>query len=206
MDPWNDIKQDREQFADYLQSLDADDWDKPSLCDGWTVKGVSTHLLVTPTMSKGKIFLSFLGSGFNLDKMSAKLVDQMTNEMSTDQIIEATRSTAGVQSVPPGLKAIGVFGEVLTHTADISLALDKPLDLPVDHYVTGLDHMKGVQPVLGCKKRIEGLQLVATDAEWTTGDGPKVEGPAKLLLSAMTGRRAPLDQLSGEGVETLRNR
>jgi len=82
----------------------------------------------------------------------------------------------------------------------------KPLDLPVDHYVVGLSYMQGVQPVLGCKKRIEGLQLKATDADWSTGEGPLVEGPAKLVLSAMTGRRAALDQLSGDGVETMRSR
>ena len=206
MDPWNDIKADREAFADYLETLSSDEWDTQSLCDEWTVKGVTTHLLVTPTMSKGQIFFSFLGSGFNLDKMSAKLVKQMTAELSPDQIVAKTRDTAGVQSAPPGLKPLGVFGEVLTHTSDISLALKKPLDLPVEHYVIGLDYMKDVQPVLGCKKRIEGLQMKASDADWSTGDGPLVEGPAKELLSAMTGRRAALDALTGDGVDIMKVR
>ena len=159
MDPWPYIKSDREALADYLETLDADDWQKPSLCDQWTVKGVATHMLVTPMVSKGKIFFSFLGSGFNLDKMSAKFVKSMSTEMSTDDIVAKTRETAGSQSAPPGLKPMGVLGEVLTHSGDISLAVGKPFDLPVDHYVVGLDYMKDVQPVVGCKKRIEGLQL-----------------------------------------------
>jgi uncharacterized protein (TIGR03083 family) len=206
MDPWGPIKIDREQLADYLATLAPEDWDKASLCDGWTVKGVATHLLVTPTMSKGAIFFAFLGSGFNLSKMSQKQIDRMTSEMSTDEIVTKTRDTAGVQSAPPGLKPMGVLGEVLTHSSDISLAVGRPLDLPVDHYVLGLDYMKDVQPVLGCKKRIEGLQLRATDAEWTTGAGPVVEGDAKHLLSAMTGRTTALDALNGDGVETMRAR
>jgi uncharacterized protein (TIGR03083 family) len=206
MDPWGMIKADREAFADYLATLSPADWDKPSLCEGWTVKGVTTHLLVTPTMSKGKVMLGFLGAGFNLGKFSGKLVDKMTSEMSTDEIIAKTRESAGVQAAPPGLKPMGVLGEVLTHTADVSLAVGKPFDLPVDHYVAGLDYMKDVQPVLGCKKRIEGLQLKANDAEWSVGDGPAVMGTAKELLSAMTGRKAALDGLSGEGVEILRDR
>jgi hypothetical protein len=94
----------------------------------------------------------------------------------------------------------------LTHTGDISLAVGKPLDLPVVHYVIGLDYMKDVQPVLGCKQRIDGLLLKATDVDWSTGDGPLVEGDAKHLLSAMTGRRAVLDDLTGEGVEIMRGR
>ena len=206
MDPWNDVKADRERFADYLETLDAADWETESLCQGWTVKAVTTHLLVTTTMSKGQVFGSFLKAGFNLDKMNAKLIAQMTAALSTDEIIAKTRATAGSASAPPGLKPLGVFSEVLTHTADISLAVGKPLDLPPEHYIIGLDYLKGVQPVLGCKKRIEGLRLQATDADWSTGEGPLVEGPAKILVTAMTGRRATLDQLTGEGVEVLRGR
>ncbi len=206
MDPWEHISTDRVAFADYLETLAPDDWDTTSLCTDWTVKGVTTHLLVPPTMSKGQIFGAFLGSGFNLDKMSAKLVAKMTASMSTDEIVSQTRATAGVQSAPPGLKPIGVLAEVLTHATDVSLAVGKPFDLPIDHYVMGLEHMKDVQPVLGCKKRIAGLQLKATDADWSTGSGPLVEGTAKLLLSAMTGRSAAYDQLTGDGVATLQTR
>lgn len=206
MDPWEGIESDREIFADYLETLSDDDWAKDSLCEGWTVKGVAAHLLVTPTMSKGQLFISFLGSGFNLHKMSDKQIARMTEEMSTDEIVAKTRETAGVRRAPIGLSALGVFGEVLTHTSDISLAIDKPLDIPADHYVVGLDYMKGVQPFLGCKKRIEGLQLKATDADWSIGEGPLVEGDAVHLLSAMTGRKAPLDDLTGDGVEMMRSR
>ena len=62
-----------------------------------------------------------------------------------------------------------------------------------------------------------------TDEEWATaslcpgwsvrdvlghliGSGPEVTGPALSLLMAMTGRAAALDDLSGEGVPTLRSR
>ena len=40
----------------------------------------------------------------------------------------------------------------------------------------------------------------------TYGDGPIVEGDAKHLLSAMTGRTAALDSLTGDGVDVLRSR
>ena len=206
MTPWDEVTMDRGSLADYLGSLTREEWERPSLCDGWTIKGVATHLLVTPTMSKGKIFFAFAGSGFNLSKMSQRQIDRMTSEMLNDDIVTMTRDTAPVRSAPPGLNPMGVLGELLTHSSDISLALDKPLDLPVDHYVLGLDHMKNVQPILGCKKRIEGLQLRATDADWAHGQGPIVEGDAKHLLSAMTGRKAVLAALTGDGVEVLRSR
>lgn len=206
MDVWELIETDRLAFAEYLASLSGQDWEAPSWCDDWTVKGVTTHLLVTPTMSKGQVFLAFLKSGFNLDKMSAKLVRQMTVSMSNAQIVTTTRETAGVRSAPPGLKPIGVFGELLVHSNDISMALGKSFKVPLEHYVIGLDHYKDVQPVLGCKKRIAGLQLRATDASWSTGAGPLVEGDAQSLLSAMTGRTEACRALNGDGVEILRSR
>ena len=206
MDVWELIETDRLAFADYLASLSAQDWDAPSWCDDWTVKAVTTHLLVTPTMSKGQVFRAFLKSGFNLDKMSAKLVKHMTASMSNEQTVTATRETAGVRSAPPGLKPIGVFGELLVHASDISFALGKSFKLPLEHYVIGLDHFKDVQRVLGCKKRIAGLKLRATDADWSTGTGPLVEGDAQTLLMAMTGRRDACSALSGDGVEVLRRR
>jgi uncharacterized protein (TIGR03083 family) len=170
------------------------------------VKDVALHLLVTPTMSKGKVMVGFIGSGFNLGKFSQKQIDRMAGEYSTDQIVATTRETAGARSAPPGLKPLGVLGEVLTHAGDIALAVGKPLQFPPEHYVQGLDHMKDVQPILGCKKRIEGLALSATDADWSTGDGPEVSGDACHLLLAMTGRKPAFDALSGDGVEIMRDR
>jgi hypothetical protein len=59
---------------------------------------------------------------------------------------------------------------------------------------------------VGTKKRISGLRLVATDVAWTHGAGAEVSGPGISLLMAMTGRRAGLEGLSGDGLATLRNR
>jgi uncharacterized protein (TIGR03083 family) len=206
MDPWDAINQDRQAFAGYLATLSPEDWKKPTWCEQWSVKAVASHLLVPPTMSKGQVFLSFLKAGFNLDKMSATLIAGMDKAMSNEDIVTTTRSTAGVRSAPPGLKPLGVFSEILVHASDISLAIGKPFDFPIDHYVIGLNYMKDVQPVLGCKKRIAGLKLKAEDTDWSTGDGPLVEGSAKLLLSAMTGRPQALVSLRGDGVAVLRGR
>lgn len=206
MDVWNRVSEGRTAFAGYLSTLSAQDWAQPSWCEGWSVKDVTAHMLVPPTMSRGKVFVEFLSSGFNLNKMNAKLIKKLTGSMSTDEIVNATRSSATSRSAPPGLKPDGVLVELVVHSSDVALAVGKPFDLPVDHYVAGLDHMKGVQPVLGCKKRIEGLRLQATDASWSTGSGPVVEGNAKHLLSAMTGRKQALDSLTGDGVDVMRSR
>ena len=59
---------------------------------------------------------------------------------------------------------------------------------------------------VGAKKRISGVRLVATDADWSHGAGPELNGPMLSLLLAMTGRAAGLDGLTGEGVGVVRSR
>ena len=68
------------------------------------------------------------------------------------------------------------------------------------------DFYKGSNLLLGGKKRIAGLTLRATDADWSTGTGPEVAGPALSLMLVIAGRPAALDDLSGEGLATLQAR
>ncbi|MGL5826584.1 MAG: maleylpyruvate isomerase family mycothiol-dependent enzyme [Nocardioides sp.] len=206
MDPWEAVEPDREALAHYLGTLESADWSAPSWCDEWNVKAVAAHLLVPATKSKGEVFLSFVKSGFYLHKMSQRYVDAICAAMSTDEIVATTGATAGVRTAPPGLAPIGVLSDLVVHSVDIARAIGKPLTLPTEHYLMALDHMKTVQPVLGCKKRIAGLELRTTDAAWSTGEGPLVQGPADLVLAAMTGRRAALSGLTGPGVEVLASR
>ncbi|MEU7813268.1 maleylpyruvate isomerase N-terminal domain-containing protein [Pseudonocardia sp. NPDC049154] len=56
---------------------------------------------------------------------------------------------------------------------------------------------------LGGPKRVAGLELVATDAAWSSGEGPAVHGTVADLLLAAAGRPAALTGLSGPGVELL---
>jgi hypothetical protein len=68
------------------------------------------------------------------------------------------------------------------------------------------DFYKSSNLIIGAKRRIDGVRLVATDTEWSHGSGPEVSGPIVALLLAMTGRKAALGDLSGDGVATLQQR
>jgi hypothetical protein len=56
------------------------------------------------------------------------------------------------------------------------------------------------------KRRVDGVTLRATDADWRHGSGPEVSGPAIAPVMAMAGRKAALDDLTGDGVAVLRER
>jgi hypothetical protein len=72
--------------------------------------------------------------------------------------------------------------------------------------VTVADFYKGSNLLIGSKNRIAGLTLRATDTDWSHGSGPEVSGPILSLVMAMTGRKQADDDLSGDGVATLRSR
>jgi hypothetical protein len=75
--------------------------------------------------------------------------------------------------------------------------------VPEATLLTVADTIKRVGFPVHAKKRIAGLRMSATDADWSAGSGPSVEGPLTSLILVMAGRKAPLEDLSGEGVQAL---
>ncbi len=108
-------------------------------------------------------------------------------------------------SHPPG-PADTWLGETIVHGEDIRRPLGISREYPTAAVVRVADFYKGSNLIVGAKKRIAGLRLRATDADWATGEGPEVSGPVLALVLAMTGRTAALDDLSGDGVTELRSR
>ena len=53
------------------------------------------------------------------------------------------------------------------------------------------------------RKRLKGLRVMATDVDWTHGDGPEVRGPAEAIVLVALGRDVALADLDGDGVVRL---
>jgi len=68
------------------------------------------------------------------------------------------------------------------------------------------DNYTGTNLLIGSKRRIAGLHLVASDADWTHGEGPEVTGPLTSLILAMSGRTGALGDLDGPGVDLFTSR
>ena len=45
---WRAIEQERRSLADLLESLTDDQWNTPSLCQGWRVRDVAAHVALAP--------------------------------------------------------------------------------------------------------------------------------------------------------------
>jgi len=205
MDTWQMIKAERATLVDALDKLPEADWDKPSLCTGWTVREVVAHMIATATMTPPKFFGKLIGSGFNFQKLTRRDIAAITAGRTDAQLVDLLRSRIDSRTSPPG-PAPSWLGETIVHGEDIFRALGGYREHPVEHVVAVADFYKNSNLLIGAKNRISGVTLRATDTDWRHGTGPEVSGPILALVLAMTGRKVALDDLTGAGVDTLRGR
>jgi len=203
-EPWPTIHQERAALADDLAAVPDSRWSTPSLCEGWTVHDLLGHMVATAKMTPPAFLGGMVGAGFNFTKMANKHIARETGGGPASTVAEL-RSVVTSTKHPPG-PVDSWLGETIIHAEDIRRPLGITHDYPTDAVVRLLDFFKGSNVLIGAKKRIAGVTLRATDADWTTGSGPEASGPALSLLLAMTGRRAALADLTGDGVAVLQSR
>ncbi len=199
------ISSERASLVNALAALDDADWAKPSLCEGRTVRDTVGHIVATANTTPPKFIAGFVGSGFNFGKFADKGIQTTIAGRTNADLVEALRSTINSHSAPPGPTA-SWLGETIVHGEDVFRALGEYRPHPVEHVVAVADFYAGSNALIGSKKRIDGVTLVATDTEWRHGAGPEVSGPMIALVMAMTGRKVALDDVTGDGVSVLRAR
>jgi uncharacterized protein (TIGR03083 family) len=198
------IHAERGSLAEFLGTLAPEQWNTQSWCDKWTVQQVVGHLVAAGNITAAHFFSGLAMTGFSFDRFVDK--DLRPYAAGTpaevkerfDGIINSTRT-------PPGPSYVAL-GEVMVHGEDIRRPLGAKGDHAPEHLVTLAELYKKTGVPLRAKKRIAGLKLRATDADWSTGEGPEVAGPAMSLILAMVGRSKALDDCTGDGVEQLRQR
>jgi uncharacterized protein (TIGR03083 family) len=204
MDAWPMIKSEREGLVQLLEGLTPEQLNTPSLCEDWTVRKVAGHIIAGSQMSGGSFLAGFIGSGFRFNAMAEKDA-RKNSEGEPTQVAARLNDLVGATRHPPG-SVVAMLGECVVHGEDMRRPLGVKHTYPEDHLTATAEFYKKTGWPLGAKKRISGLTLKADDLDWSTGTGPEVSGPAIALILAMTGRKAGLDDLRGEGLETLSSR
>jgi uncharacterized protein (TIGR03083 family) len=201
---WPVIHAERKALATDLGALSQDQWSSPSLCTGWTVRDVVAHMTATAKMTPPAFFAKLAAAGFSFGRVQDSNIAAEKGGTPADTL-------AGFESVltsvkhPPG-PVDSWLGETIIHSEDIRRPLGIRHDYPSGAVVRVAEFYKRSNMLLGAKRRVSGVSLRATDADWSHGTGPEVSGPILSLVLAMTGRTAALAELSGDGVATLRGR
>lgn len=201
---WPTIHAERKALVDDLAGLTPEQWTTQSLCSEWNIHQVLAHQLSAAKMTPPKFFGKFAAAGFNFNKFAAKqvAVESVGGPAAT---LAAFRAAEPRETAPPGPKDTWL-GEAFVHGEDIRRPLGITRAYPLPEVARAIALYAKSNAIIGGKTRVAGLTLKATDTDFSVGSGPLVEGPAISLLLAASGRKSALDELSGPGVETLRER
>lgn len=192
-----------------LDELDDDAFDAPTLCAGWKVRDVVSHMLFAHTTPMPSVLALLAKNGFNVPKASLTTSVAYGSSHSAAEIRAEWRRVVD-QRVMKGLGKIvptkEAFVDHLIHHQDIRRPLARPRSIPAGRLAAALEAMPTIGGLVKSKKRMAGLRWTATDTEWTVGDGPEITGPAEALILLSSGRPAPIEEVSGAGVATLQKR
>jgi uncharacterized protein (TIGR03083 family) len=203
---WRVIEQERLSLADLLEGLTDEQWNAPSLCDGWRIKDVAAHVALAPQPpSPLTMVAEGLRAGGRFHKLNRDISVRHAERSGVDLVAEL-REHAASRRLPKVTNVRNILFDILVHGQDIAIPLAIPREMPLDAARAGVERVWTMGWPFGVKRNVKQFRYVATDVEWRAGHGPEVTGPVAALLLLLTGRPAALSRLSGPGVDDLRER
>lgn len=203
---WAVIDAVRTEVADLLDDLTPAQRARPSLCDAWTVRDVGAHLSMAALAPTSFVLAQAVRGGFRFDTIIREGTLAWSRDLTDAQVGENLRGLVGVRRLAPSTMWRDPLIDALVHRHDVADPLGIPLAPHVEAAATAADWAWSRTfgfPFLP-QRRLRGLRLVATDADWSRGSGDEVRGPVTALLLLSTGRRTAYDVLEGPGADRAR--
>ena len=206
---WAAVDRRRSDIADYLEALPPDDWDRPSLCDAWTIREVAAHLTLAGLPRRRLAALALRHPG-GTNRLIRDTAVALARRMTDEQIVGALRDMVGLHRPFPGLTCREALVDAVGHTQDMTLPLGREIPVPTAEITAAADHVvshggRGNARVFRALPT-GAVRLTATDADWASGEGPEVDGTVRDLFLLLTGRTVHLNRLGGPGAAALRER
>jgi uncharacterized protein (TIGR03083 family) len=187
----------REDLAELLAGLAQDDWDKTTLCAGWRVREVVAHITMAFRYSAPRFVVGMVKARGSFDRFADRAARRDAAEMSAAELTASVRDNIHHPWKPPGGGYQGALSHDVIHGLDITVALGIDRQVPADRMRHILDDLKPRQlKYFGVD--LSGIQLRATDLDWSYGTGVPLTGTAQDLLMVLSGRVLPPDHLTGE--------
>jgi uncharacterized protein (TIGR03083 family) len=194
----------RADLAADLADLTDEQWAAPSLCAGWTVEETVAHLTSAASMTPFRWIRSMLAAGFKADVHNRRRMAEHRGATPAETLARF-RAVVGSTKAPSPHTAAWL-GEVVVHGQDIRRPLGLTRAPAVEADTEVAEFFVSRDFAVPSRKRADGLRLEATDGPFTGGDGLLVQGTTEALVMVLAGRPVYLDDLTGDGVATLRER
>ncbi|MFI7094130.1 maleylpyruvate isomerase family mycothiol-dependent enzyme [Streptomyces lydicus] len=197
MDLTTVIAAERRELADLLDGLPGEQWDAPTLCAGWRVREVAAHMSMGFRYSFPKAAAELVRAGGSLHRMTDRLARRDAATASPRQLAGFLRDNAHHPWTPPVGGLASALGHDVVHGLDITVALGHDRRVPDDRLRVLLDHVTA-RSARFFGADLAGIQLRATDLDWSFGTGTPLTGAGADLLLVAFGRKLPAGRLHGE--------
>ncbi|GLI02630.1 maleylpyruvate isomerase family mycothiol-dependent enzyme [Phytohabitans aurantiacus] len=201
---WRAIDAHRLRVADLLDRLSPDEWERPSLCAGWTVRDVAAHLTLQQLTLRESL-PPFLRARGDLDRAIHDAARERAAGATPAQLVATLRGMVGSRRKNTGVTDPEPLIDILIHGQDIAVPLGRDLETPAAPAAIALRRMWTMRwprpfPATRVMRR---YRVTATDTAWSAGGGPEVRGPIGAILLVASGRLVALPELSGPGAPDL---
>ncbi|MER6004229.1 maleylpyruvate isomerase family mycothiol-dependent enzyme [Nonomuraea angiospora] len=193
---WTALEIERRGVADLLGSLPADDWERPSLCEGWRVRDVAAHLALATNVNVPRALVDFVRARGSFDRFVRDTAVRHAR-LPVGELVAQVRESATSHRRAPTTRPLDPLFDVLVHAQDIAVPLGLDRAMPLEAARACAVHIWERGFPFHPQRRLRGLRLVATDVDWSVGEGDVVEGPVQALLLLISGRPAALPSLRG---------
>lgn len=200
---WATIDAERTSLADLLDTLSPEEWSTPSLCGGWTVREVVAHLSLAQ-IPPPRVVVEMARYRGNFNRMIRETALREAAARPPGELTQRVRNMVGSRRHVIGVTRLEPLIDILVHGQDIAIPLGRTRPMPVDAAAAAADRVWSMGFPFRARRRLEDVRLVATDADWTRGNGAEITGPMAALLLLLTGRDALIGELSGAGLQSRR--
>jgi uncharacterized protein (TIGR03083 family) len=204
IDVWTDVHDERQALFELLETLTPEQWNAPSLCAEWRVRDVVGHMVSETRMTVAQVGWGWIASGFRINNYIAKDA-QRRGASPVAKLLEDYKTAVLARAHLPGLSSLSMLVDIVIHQLDIRGPLEQPRHIPNDRMISVAKDLWTNRFFSG-PKLFQGIRAVATDAEWSAGDGLDVTGPIEALVLTLAGRFTALNQLHGDGTAILQMR
>jgi uncharacterized protein (TIGR03083 family) len=188
----------RGELAAVLGELPAGRWDDPTLCAGWRVREVVAHITMPFRYSAPRFMAELARSRGRFSQMADRVARRDAASLSAAELAEAVRSNVGHPWKPPGGGFEGALAHDVIHGLDITVPLGLAFAVPEDRLRLVLPASLAERSVRYFGTELSGIELRATDLDWSLGSGAPLTGAAQDLLLALCGRKLPVGHLHGD--------
>ncbi|MFZ0158853.1 MAG: maleylpyruvate isomerase family mycothiol-dependent enzyme [Kineosporiaceae bacterium] len=200
---WQAIDAQRRAVTDLLSTLTVEEWTRPSLCTGWTVRDVAAHLTLQQQGLRDVLGMLAHTPPSGMNRMIREAARRKA-DVPTEQLVAEIAAMVGSRRHNLGVSHRETLIDILVHSQDIAVPLGRAFALDPEAAAVAASRVWSRGWPFYPRGRLRGISLVATDIPWSQGSGPEARGPIGAILLVLTGRaEAALPALTGEGRAVL---